>query len=210
MKALTRASRPHKQWHSRGYLPHFDCPGLIQSVTFRLVDSVPADVIQAWRTELELTGGESGSDSRCAELRQRIENYADAGKGQCCLRIPEIAKIVQDTLLHFDAERYALLAWCVMPNHVHVMIEMAAGFPLGDIVHSWKSFSGKQCNKVLHQTGRFWMPDYHDRFIRDENHFTRALAYIIENPVKAGLCEKVEDWAWSSTARRDAGGKKGG
>lgn len=169
------------------------------------MDSVPSSVIEAWRAELELTGAESASDSRCAELRQRIENYADAGKGQCHLRIPPVAKIVQDALLHFDAEHYALLAWCVMPNHVHVMIETAEGFPLGDIVHSWKSYSAKQCNKMLHQTGRFWMPDYHDRFIRDETHFWRALAYIVENPVKAGLCEKVEDWPWSSAATGNAG-----
>ena len=56
-------------WTSRGYLPHFDRPGLIQSVTFRLVDSVPTDVIEKWHRELKLAGDEPAADPRCAELR---------------------------------------------------------------------------------------------------------------------------------------------
>ncbi len=201
----TRASRPHKQWHSRGYLPHCDHPGLVQSITFRLDDSVPANVIERWRAELNLAGGESAADPRCAEMRERIEKYADAGKGQCWLRNPEIAELVQNALLHFDGERYRLLAWCVMPNHVHALIEVVEGFPLGDVVHSWKSFTAKECNRALHRTGAFWMPDYHDRFIRDNNHLRKAVAYIQENPVKAGLCEISERWPWSSAGRKDAG-----
>lgn len=194
----TRASRPHKSWNSRGYLPHFDQPGFVQSVTFRLADSVPAHVVEQWCTELKLVGGESANDPRCAELRQRIEKYADAGHGGCWLRNPEIAQIVQDALLHFDGERYRLLAWTVMPNHVHALIEIRDGVPLGDVVHSWKSFTAKECNKALKRTGEFWMPDYFDRFIRDANHLRKVTEYIAENPVKAELCTNPEDWRWSS------------
>jgi REP element-mobilizing transposase RayT len=202
----TRASRPHKAWHSRGYLPHFDQPGLVQSIAFRLADSVPADVVEQWRTELGLSGEEAADHPRCAELRERIEKYADAGKGACWLRNTECAEIVENALLHFDGERYRLLAWCVMPNHVHVLLETVSGVPLGDIVHSWKSFSAKKCNEVLKRTGTFWMPDYFDRYIRDAAHLRKATEYILENPVKAGLCADPADWPWSSAGKDDAGG----
>ena len=186
--------RPHKAWHSRDYLPHFDNPGLVQAITFRLADSVPGDVIEQWCLELALSGAEPASDPRCAELRDRIETYADTGKGDCWLRDPRCAEIVEDALLHFDGQRYRLLAWCVMPNHVHVLIETIPGFPLGDIVHSWKSFTAKVCNERLNRDGRFWMPDYFDRFIRDDEHLRRAATYIHENPVRAKLCQDPCDW----------------
>ncbi len=201
-----RASRPHRAWHSRGYLPHFDHPGLVQSVTFRLVDSVPRDVIDGWRSELDLAGGESADDPRCVELRERIDRYADQGKGNCWLRVPDVADIVEDALLHFDGRRYLLLAWCVMPNHLHVLIETRDGFPLGDVVHSWKSFTAKKCNRRLGRKGGFWKLDYHDRFIRDANHLEKVTEYIEGNPVKVGLCKKPEEWPWSSASARAAGG----
>lgn len=202
-----RASRPHKSWHSRGYLPHFDQPGLLQSVTFRLADAVPTTVIEGWRAELQLKGDEPADDPRFTELRERIERYADAGHGECWLRQPNVAQIVQDALLHFDGERYRLLAWCVMPNHVHVLIETKPGYPLGDIVHTWKSFTAKACNRALSRTGAFWMPDYFDRFIRDDAHLRAALEYIENNPVKAGLVSRPQTWAYSSasSSRMDAG-----
>ena len=198
----TRASRPHREWNSRGYLPHFDHPCLVQSITFRLADSVPTDVVDGWRAELKLVGGEAADDPRCADLRERIEKYSDEGKGACWLRKPEIAEIVENALLHFDGERYRLLAWCMMPNHVHVLIETMNGFPLGTVVHSWKSFTAKECNKTLQRTGEFWMPDYFDRFIRDARHLRAVVDYIANNPVKAGLCGKPEEWRWSHLGTR--------
>ncbi len=189
-------AKEHKSWHSRGYLPHFDQPGLIQSLTFRLHDSVPMDVIEQWRHELKLTGNEAADDPQCVELRKRIEAFEDQGKGNCWLKIPEVAACVENALLHFDGDRYRLLAWCVMPNHVHAMIETKKGFPLGDVVHAWKSFTAKEANKILNRSGTFWMADYFDRYIRDARHFEAARNYIENNPVKAGLCKKPADWRW--------------
>jgi len=200
---------PGKSWHSRGYLPHFDQPGMVQSITFRLADSVPADVIEHWRDELQLMGDEAADDPRCAELRERIEKYADQGKGACWLKDPAIGEIVETALLHFDTQRYRLLSWCVMPNHVHALIETQDGHPLGNIVQSWKSYTAKECNRQLGRKGELWMPDYFDRYVRDTNHFHKAIEYIVNNPVKAGLCEKVEDWKWSSAGKEDAGGTPG-
>jgi len=201
-RAGRQRSREHKFWHSRGYLPHLDQPGLIQSITFRLADSVPAEVIDNWRLELHLSGGEPASDPRCAELSKRIERYADQGKGACWLNDDRIASLVEQALLHFDGSRYQLLAWCIMPNHVHVLIETREGFPLGDIVHSWKSFTAKESNRLLNRKGEFWMPDYFDRYIRDAAHLENVIRYIEENPVKAGLCRLAEEWKWGSARRK--------
>jgi len=201
-----RAPRPHKDWNSRGYLPHLDKPGMTQSITFRLADSIPTEVLTAWKTELALTGGEAADDPRCAELRERIERYADQGHGACWLRDERVAEQVENALMHFDGERYRLLAWSVMPNHVHALIETLPGFPLGDIVHSWKSFTAKQANKLLDRAGEFWMPDYFDRYIRDEKHLAAVTDYIEQNPVKAGLVRSAGDWRWSSASKKTAGG----
>jgi REP element-mobilizing transposase RayT len=122
----------------------------------------------------------------------------DRGLGSCALREPLVAAVVRDALHHFDRARYRLIAWVIMPNHVHALIEQAGGFPLGDIVHAWKSFTAKQANKQLGRTGAFWAPDYFDSFIRDQTYFDVAVHYIHENPVKAGLVARAEEWRWSS------------
>jgi putative DNA methylase len=199
-----RPSRPHKQWHSRGYLPHLDQPGLVQFLTFRLHDSVPAHLIEQWKKELQCESSLPAADPRVIELRKRIAEFEDAGHGACYLRDERIAALVQDALLHFDGERYYLLEWVIMPNHVHVLVEPFQGYRLGDIVHSWKSFTAKEANRILERAGQFWMPDYFDRFIRDEKHLAAVREYIRNNPVKAGLVEKPGDWKWSS-ACEDAG-----
>ncbi len=196
-----RASRPHKAWHSRGYLPHLDQPEIIQSVTFRLADSIPADVVVGWKNELALTGKEAASDPRCAELRDRIERYAGQGHGACWLRDGRVADQVENALLHFDGVRYRLLAWVIMPNHVHALIETMSGFPLEGVIHSWKSFTAKKINRILGRSGQVWEQDYFDRYIRDEKHLATVLDYIEQNPVKAGLVDSAHEWRWSSATR---------
>jgi adenine-specific DNA methylase/REP element-mobilizing transposase RayT len=210
--------KPPRGWHSRGYHPHLDAPEVVQSITFRLADSVPAALLTQWREELGLVVAEQrhreqnpttaahhrrpqpGDDRhvREAELRKRIERYEDAGHGACWLRDPRIAELVEHALLHFDGERYRLLEWCIMPNHVHVLIETLPGYPPGDVVRSWKTFTAREANQLLDRTGSFWMVDYFDRCVRDERHLAAVRAYIRENPVKAGLCATAEEWRWGS------------
>ena len=211
-----------RSWHSRGYIPHFDIPDLVQSVTFRLHDSLPEHVIAAWKEELGLLGASLGARTSCPHgaqalpafnllrsgqdvrapsiLRERISDYEDAGHGECFLKNREIAAIVQDALLYFDGERYRLLDWCIMPNHVHVLIEINDRYSLSDIVRSWKSFTAKKANAVLGRKGDFWMPDYYDRFIRNEEHLAVVSVYIRENPVRCGLVKNAEDWEFGSAA----------
>jgi len=74
---------------------------------------------------------------------------------------------------------------------------------MSKIVHSWKSFTAHECNKLLGRTGKFWEREPFDRYIRNQRHFWTAMAYIENNPVKAGLCKYPEDWWWSSARLRD-------
>jgi putative DNA methylase len=182
----------HKEWYSRGYLPHFDHPGLIQMITYRLADALPATVLATLEREAK--------DD--LEKRKRIEAYLDAGHGSCSLRDPRIACMVEDAFLHFDAKRYRLMEWVVMPNHVHVLVEIEPHYQLSGIVHSSKSFTAKEAIKILGTSGHYWQPDYFDRFIRDDTHYSNAVRYIHENPVKAKLVSRAEDWPFGSAARR--------
>jgi REP element-mobilizing transposase RayT len=199
--ANAESPEPHRGWHSRGYLPHWDHPGMIQSVNFRLGDSLPLTVIEKWKAELAL---QSGNDHD-VQLRHRIEEYLDAGHGECWLRRPDIARVVEGALFHFDGQRYRLLAWCIMPNHVHALIETREGFPLADVLHSWKSYTSHEANKLLQLSGAFWQREYLDRFVRNAEHYENVVAYIEENPVKAGLAKIKTEWPWSSARFRVSG-----
>jgi REP element-mobilizing transposase RayT len=186
-----RASRPQRAlqnagWRSRGYLPHLDAPDLIQHVIFKLADSLPARI----REEIAKIAP--------ADRIQAVVTSSDRGYGRRYLEIPEIAQLVQRALLQFDSERYSLIAWCVMPNHVHTLIETRTGRRLDRAAHAWKSFTAKQANQHLGRGGAFWAPEYFDRYMRDDTHFAATRAYIERNPVKAGLCQEVSDWRFSS------------
>ncbi len=189
----TRPPTEHREWYSRGYLPHFDHADLVQTITFRLGDALPADVVADLARQYEHLGAKGD-----VEKRQRIEEYLDAGHGCCALRDARIGQLVESALHHFDGQRYRLLAWVIMPNHVHTMIETITGFPLGRILHSWKSFTATEANRILNRSGMFWYPDFFDRFVRDEDHFNAAAHYIHDNPVRAGLVPRAEDWRFSS------------
>ncbi len=138
------------------------------------------------------------ADATSALRRERFEGLLDAGHGEGLLARPEIGALVQQALRHFDGNRYFLHAWCVMPNHVHVLVTPLKGFSLSSLVHSWKSFTAKAINSALGREGTVWFEEYFDRAIRDEAHFSAAKDYIEDNPVKAGLCAAPGDWPFSS------------
>ncbi len=179
------------------YLPHWTQKGATYAVTFREADALPARVVADWEAERldivasarkekrELTDAEQ---RRLAELfSQKVERYLDAGHGKCRLRDERIAKLVREALLHFDGERYQLFAWCIMPNHVHVVVQPEAGHVLSEILHTWKSFTAQRANRLLRQTGKFWQPESYDHLIRNEQDLRNQIRYVIENPRKAGL-----------------------
>ncbi len=165
---------------------------------------------------------------RSIEKGKRIMALLDAGHGSCVLREHEPAGAVQETLLHFHGTRYTIHAWCVMPNHVHVLFQPMQGWTMSRIVASWKMFSGRKINDWKRANGlltvscgegldmqragqesggpagresgapSLWQREYYDRYIRDEAHYRNAIDYIHENPMKAGLVERAEQWLFSS------------
>lgn len=203
--ATTTDLGPATEWQSRGYLPHRDRLGLLQSITFRLADSLPQSKLAALEAEIKSLAPKH----KDTERRKRIEQWLDSGLGCCALAHPKVAACVENALLHFDHERYRLLAWCIMPSHVHVLIEPLT--PLSTIIQSWKSYTGrwaleKNAELELRVPGNtFWMRDYWDRFIRNEKHLQNVIEYIHQNPVTAKLCPRPEQWQWSSYHRTPPG-----
>jgi putative transposase len=219
--------RGFRGWHERGYLPHRDEPGLTQFVTFRLADTFP----ESLRSEWEHLWRIEDNRERCVEL----EAYLDCGRGECHLRTPEIARLVEDNLLSFSGccgsqtcapnhgcglqtsdwndaghglqtrgpePRYELRAWCLMPNHVHVLFKVG-GVSMSETVSAWKKHTARLANRLLGKGGSFWAEDYFDTWMRDAEHESKTVRYVENNPVKARLVLDPEDWPWSSARFRD-------
>lgn len=187
-------------------LPHWTMDGATYFVTFRLEDSLPKSVLDAWLYERENIEKAAIRRGRplIAEERKRLNylysekvgKYLDAGHGACWMRDDNIASIVANSLQHFDGDRYDLYAWCVMPNHVHSVLRPLARHELPQILHSWKSFSAHAANKLLRRNGQFWEEEYYDHLIRDEADFRHCVEYTLANPEMAGLI----NWKWVSSA----------
>jgi hypothetical protein len=153
------------QIRDRGHLPHWEREGATYFVTFRLANSLPKSVFDRIESEKQsiirtatqlhhkLTLEETKKLQRLSA--QIIEHQLDQSAGACHLRVPEIAQEVAATLLHFDNNRYRLFAWCIMPNHVHVVFKTFPGHTLSEIVHSWKSFTANSANRLLGRRGAF-------------------------------------------------------
>jgi putative DNA methylase len=182
-----------KGWYSRGYLPHFDAPGVWQFITYRLADSVPYGLSHKWNEATKL------EDSR--EKFRRMDLVLDRGHGACHLRQSHLAQMVQDNLWFHDGQAYRLLAWVIMPNHLHVLAEMWK--PLGGVLRNWKSYTSNEANRWLGNVNEsFWQADYFDHYIRDQEHYRTVVRYIENNPVKARLVPEPAQWQWSSARFR--------
>lgn len=188
---------------SRGRLPHWEDDSAIYFVTFRLADSLPDSArrrIEFERRDIIRTARAMHrtlspfEEKRLAQLvRRKVELRLDAGAGACWLAQPKIAEIALEALKHFDGARYRLFAWCVMPNHVHVVFQPIAEHGLAGIVHTWKSYSSTAANRELRRSGEFWGREYFDHIIRNSVEFERVARYVLANPVKAGL----RQWPWA-------------
>ena len=171
-------------WNERGYLPHRDESGLTQFVTFHLADSFPAALRSEWEAVLRV------EDDR--ERRLQIEKYLDRGRGDCHLRRPDIGTLVEDALRFRHSQWYGLLAWVVMPNHLHFLVEIGET-PLSKIVKELKRYTSREANKILRRTGAFWCEDYFDTYMRDAQHQLKTQHYIENNPVKALLTREPKE-----------------
>ncbi len=184
------------------YLPHWTAKGAIYHVRFSLHDSLPRIVRERLleeREEILSIVGQPGcrltdyQKKRLLNLySEKIDRYLDAGHGSCLLKRKPVAELVAGALKHFDGERYRLFAWCVMPNHVHTVVQPLSNCKLSSILHSWKSFTALKANRMLGRTGAFWKSESFDHLIRNERDFNHWFEYVYDNPLKAGLSW----WEW--------------
>jgi len=188
--------RSNLGWYWRR-LPHFDAGETAQFFTFRLFDSLPAAVVKKYREQTKDQGDEGQ-----VLFRKNIEKCLDNGWGSCFLRDPRIAELVVNALLFHHAKLYLLIAWVIMPNHIHFLARPLKDIEIATVAHSIKSYTAHEANKILGRTGQFWQPEPFDRYIRNAKHYVNVIRYIENNPVKAGLCPRPEDWPYSSARTR--------
>ena len=202
----------HEGIHSRGYLPHIKVAGAAYFVTFRLADSLPREVVirlKEQRGDLLSRAASERHDERKTQqalnewYAAEVDSLLDRHGGAACLRDPRVANLVSTALRYFEQERYTLHAWCVMPNHVHVVLRPLGHHALDAILHSWKSYTAREGNKLLNRVGEpFWQHESYDHWIRDDADLARCCRYTEENPVKANLCDAACKWPWSSAAKK--------
>jgi REP element-mobilizing transposase RayT len=183
-------------------LPHREGGQSIYFVTFRLADSLPGDLLTQLRKERRILedAKQAGTDVAAERVRlhklrailRKAERCLDSGFGRCYMRDFRIARIVADAIRHFHGKRYRLFAWCVMPNHVHVIFSPLGDYRLETILHSWKSFSALEANRLLRRSGRFWQREYFDHLVHHEASLLKMTQYVQENPERAGL----RSWPW--------------
>ena len=186
--------RGFRGWYERGYLPHFDAPNITQFVTFMLGDSFPVWRRREWEPLLR----EPDQSVR----RRKLEAWLDRGHGACWLRRPEVARRIEEIVRAEDGRLYQLQAWVLMPNHVHVVVDVWQT-PLCRLLNQWKGESAHDANQLLGRRGAFWQKDGFDTYIRDVEHRARAIHYMEHNPLKGLLVRDPKQWLWGSARWRD-------
>jgi REP element-mobilizing transposase RayT len=179
---------------SERHLPHWQQTGVTYFVTFRLTDSIAANILEQWREERTqwLKHHPPPWDWKTAReymrrFEEEREQWLDQGHGSCLLRNPKAAQILAESLRHFDGQRYVLDAFVVMPNHMHALVKPLDDYSIAKILHSWKSFSANAINHQFGREGALWMAETFDTIVRDKLHLEACRAYIAKNPGKAAL-----------------------
>ena len=219
-------------YHRR--LPHYQVIGATFFVTFRLHGSIPKVELDRLRLRYEDLKS-AVSNRNPPDLKEQLDvlnrKYFGAydrlldqiKTGPHYLKDETIARVVKDQLHRFDGEWYDLVCYCIMSNHVHVILKTDLQIPedihpvdwrgyeftpLNKILGRIKGASAYECNRLLGRTGhKFWQPESWDRIPRSPEQLQRMISYVLNNPVKAGI---VTDWelfphtylkGWEATAR---------
>ncbi|HZN34576.1 MAG TPA: transposase [Pirellulaceae bacterium] len=217
---------------TRGNLPHWYRPGFAHFVTYRLAGSIPNEVLRELRDEYSARlksrppAGMDRAEHKAKVHRFMFGKYDRVLDGQAAiswLADARLAQIVRENLYHHHGTKYELLAYCIMPNHVHAVLQPLEGVvaAVGDaasvaeqletpdrysvlskIMHSLKSYTANRANELLGRSGVFWQKESYDHWIRDADELERIVAYVASNPVKAGLCDQSRRWQFSSAYDR--------
>ena len=214
---------------TRRNLPHWYRPGAVHFVTYRLAGTIPRPVLDALREERSRRLREKpDEEAQRRSWRRRAharffadyDRYLDTHRDIDWLAAPRIAALVRQNLYHHDGGLYYLLTYCIMPNHVHALLQPTAdltppenaaehdeedtipGGPLTAIMRSLKSYTGREANKLLGRSGQFWQRESYDHWVRDGGELQRLIEYVVWNPVKAGLAREPAAWCWGSAHDR--------
>jgi putative transposase len=214
---------PQIEFHSyERHLPHWRMLGACYLTTFRLNDSLPADFLQEMQDQLKmwkqrLLEAAAKHEGRLPAEEQsawiefqrghllKLESLLDEGHGECLLRNEGHRQLVEDTLHHFEGRRCELMAFVIMPNHVHALCRPLTGQDVEKLTGSWKRHSSESLNRMTRRRGRLWQQETFDRIIRDADHFRQAIRYIAKNPVQAKL-QPEEATVWFNEAIMKANG----
>jgi type I restriction enzyme R subunit len=185
--------------------PHWSQAGTVVFITFRTADSIPREVVRRWESEkqewLRHRGLGSGvhwstviatlTEKDRAEFLKTFnrtrEEFLDSCHGRCLLKRPELSKIVADTLLHFDLQRYRMGDFIVMPNHVHLLCVFTSAEAMKGQYDSWLHYSAVRINQALGESGSFWQQEPFDHLVRSPEQYEYLRQYIADNPHKAQL-----------------------
>jgi REP element-mobilizing transposase RayT len=208
----------------RRNLPHFQPSEGEFFVTFRLAGSLPVEVIRRLKEEREsrLKKLETVKDIKQRAEMIHKEEKIYFGKFDELLDNPyinspqwlkygRVAKTVADRLHDFDNNRYELICYCIMSNHVHLLFKLlnndsnkvlihkdkTSKYIVTDIMRLIKGSTARQSNEILKRTGDFWHNESYDHLIRSDKERISIFYYILENPVKAKLVNNWKDWKWT-------------
>ncbi len=202
------------------HLPHLHYIGSAFFLTWRLHGSLPRAILDREQARLDddllaiahskLSVHEKAAQEEVFKSKylHRLDDYLDTiATGPHHLKNKMIAENIVAKLHQYDGKYYRLEAFCVMSNHVHVLFdfgvqlpESEADFVLANYVHVDKVLklikggTGYECNKLLQKTGKFWSDKNFDRYIRNQKHYNTFINYIINNPVKAGICKEWQNY----------------
>ena len=152
------------------HLSHIDIKGFYQFITFRTHDSID-NFLRKLSVEEKLNN----------EKQSEINDYLDISKNGAYLN-SDIVKILSDFFINKNNILYELIAFCIMPNHIHLLIKPFQKIPL--TMQIIKGTTSKIINEKIGKKGKFWAGDYYDKAIRDEKHFQVVYNYIKNNPLK--------------------------
>ena len=172
-----------------GDLPHWHQDGKYQFVTFRLSDSLPQTTIAYLKqiiANFNSIHPHPWSDEVKREYWRLVgpveSKLLDNGYGSCMLKDPRIRQIAADSILYHDGRSYNLISFVIMPNHVHMIIQLLGEHTVREVMHSIKSFTAIRINKIMNRSGSVWKKEYFDRMIRNKDHLQNCLDYIRKNP----------------------------
>src|SRR5579864_4688195 len=124
-------------------------------------------------------------------------------QGRYIFQVPETARILVETLLHYrEAGAYLLHEFVLMPDHVHLLMTPGATTSLERAIQSIKGGSSHRIHKETNRATIIWQKGFYDWTIRDANDWNAKVEYIRMNPVRAKLVAEPLDWPYSSASDR--------